>query len=204
MPNRLLKFFLFAAVFAGVILISCGGGPVGGFKASVNINDSLAQFTEARIYVDKINLFTREDNTTGYETLPGDAQEFEHMLFTLVGGEKGADPMFSLSWIMAAKSVEEIVGRNVAAYSVKMFPDITEYRKIAKTTDYIASYNEKTCYILLTITNVNAESKWINGIFNGVYIEKVGDRWRRMELREGRFGANYIMSPSANPTGEQL
>lgn len=196
MKKRLLITSIFISVFAIAFLNSCGG-PVGGFQITVNINDSLAQFSEARIYVNKIRLFTREDNTTGYETLPGDAQEFEHMLFTLVGGEKGADPMFSLSWIIAAKSVDEIVGRNVAAYSVKMFPDITEYRKIAKTTDYIASYNDKTCYVMLTITNVNTESNWINGIFNGVYIEKVGDRWRRMELREGRFGANYMMSASA-------
>ncbi|HDR90731.1 MAG TPA: hypothetical protein ENN75_00625, partial [candidate division Zixibacteria bacterium] len=123
---------------------------MGGFQITVNVNDSLAQFSEARIYVNKIRLFTREDNTTGYETLPSNTNDFEHMLFSLVGGEQGADPVFSLSWVMETKSVEEIVGRNVAAYSIKMFPDITEYRKIAKTTDYIASYNDNTCYVLLT------------------------------------------------------
>ena len=196
MRKRLLTIAIFFGLLAIAFLNSCGG-PVGGFQITVNVNDSLAQFSEARIYVNKIRLFTREDNTTGYETLPSNTNDFEHMLFSLVGGEQGADPVFSLSWVMETKSVEEIVGRNVAAYSIKMFPDITEYRKIAKTTDYIASYNDNTCYVLLTVTNVNSESNWINGIFNGVYVEKVGERWRRIELREGRFGANYMMSASA-------
>lgn len=193
-----LKITLFISILGLFIGLSCNGGPVGGYQITVNINDSLAQFEEARIYVDKIRLFTREDNTTGYEILPGDTEEFSHMLFNLVGGAKGADPVFSMSWVAQTESIEEIAGRNFAVYSMKMFPDMTQYRKIARTSDYIASYNDKTCYILVTITNVSPDEKWINGIFNGVYIEKVGDKWQRMELREGRFGANYEMSASVS------
>ncbi len=178
--------------------LSCESRPVGGYQISVVINDSTAQFEKARIYVDKIYIFAREDGTTGYHTLPADTNEYTHLLMSLVGGEKGADPVFSMSWIVQAKSVEEIAGRNIAVFSMKMFPDITEYRKIAKTQDYIASYNEQTCYIMLTITNVSPEKKWINGIFNGVYIEEVGNKWRRMELREGRLGANYEMAATVN------
>jgi hypothetical protein len=187
----LWKILLFISILGIVVAISCGGGPVGGFQVSVNMNDSLARFADARIYVDKINLFERADGTTGYEILPSDATDFSHMLFNLVGGASGADPVFSLSWTASVQEISETIGKNYAAYSIKMFPDLTEYRQIAKSADYMASYNAQTCFIIVVITNVNTESAWMNGIFNGVYIEKVGDKWRRIQLREGRFGANY-------------
>lgn len=189
----LWKIVLFAGILGIVVAISCGGGPAGGFQVSVNMNDSLARFSDARIYVDKINLFERADGTTGYEILPSNATDFTHLLFNLVGGAKGADPVFSLSWTASAQEVTETIGKNYAAYSIKMFPDLTEYRQIAKSADYMASYNAQTCFIIVVPTNVNPESAWINGVFNGVYIEKVGDKWRRIQLREGRFGANYSM-----------
>lgn len=198
MRKWMQKIPLYLGAFALFMALSCESGPVGGYQISVVINDSTAQFEKARIYVDKIHIFAREDGTIGYHILPADTNEYTHLLINLVGGEKGADPVFSMSWIVQAKSVEEIAGRNIAVFSMKMFPDIVEYRKIAKIQDYIASYNGQTCYIMLTITNVSPEKKWLNGIFNGVYIEKVGNKWRRMELREGRFGANYEMAATVN------
>jgi len=179
---------------AAAFLLSCNTGPVGGFELTLNLNDSLQEFEEARIYVDKINLFTREDGTIGYETVPPEADDFTNLLFTLMAGEKGRDPVFNITWIAQAKTVEETAGRNSALFSIKMFPDLPGYQNVAKTAEYIASYNGETCYILMTITNIDTEAKWINGILNGIYIEKIGDRWQRMEIREGRFGANYKMA----------
>ena len=193
----------FVALIAMAFISSCGGGPVGGFEVSVYVNDTLQEFEEARIYVDKINLFLREDGTIGYELLPPVVSEYSHLLFTLVGGEKGSDPVFSVNWVAQADSVPEIAGRNFAVYSIKMFPDIQNLKGTAKTTDYIASYNEETCYILLTITRVDPANGWINGIFNGVYVEKVGGAWRRIEVHEGRFGGRYSLAKAHKPEKQE-
>ena len=186
-----LEILFFIIIFIAAFFLSCGGGPAGGFQITANVNDSLAQFSEARIYYDKINLFVREDGTVGYEILSPSTQEYSHLLFSLMGGQKGSDPVFNVNWIAQAKTPEEISGRNFAIYSMKVFPDIVGYNRIAKTSDYIATYNDETCYVMLTVTKIDREAKWMNGIMNGVYIEQVSGRWKRMEIREGRFGANY-------------
>lgn len=193
MKNNIVLILLIALI---LLILSCGG-PVGGYQIQVLLNGEKISFPEARIYVDRVDLFELEDGSIGYSVVGSETTENSYLLFTLVGGEKGKTPQFNMSWLASANDISEIAGRNFPAFSIKMYPKIEGYSVIADEAEYLASYNGETCYIIITITKVDMENKWINGIFNNIYVEKVGGSWRRMELREGRFGAVFTMSSSA-------
>ena len=166
---------------------------MGGFEISVYLNGELVEFGQARIYVEKAITFEREDGKTGYELRDAASADYTHLLFTLVAGEKGREPTFAMKWLAEAKEPPETAGLNFKAYSIKTYPKNEKYAGVAASTHYVATLNGETCYIFITITNVNTEKKWVNGVFNGVYVDQVGDHWMRMEVREGRFGAHYEM-----------
>ncbi len=203
--TKIRQISAFSTVIAACVILSlsCGKGPVGGYKVDVYFNNQSIVFNNARIYVEKVKLFERGDGTIGYESVPSNGTDFTHMLFTLVTGQEGHEPTLNMSWIAAVKDVPEIAGRNFAAFSIKMFPPLPEYSAVATTSQYIASLNGETCYILITVTNVEPNKKWINGIFNGVFVERVGNEWKRMEVRDGRFGANYSWAAPLKPAGEK-
>ena len=183
-------------VISVLIILSCGG-PVGGYQIQVTLNGEKVVIPNARIYVEKVDLFERDDGTLGYNVLDSNSAEFNYLLFTLIGGEKGKPSQLAMTWLAKASDISEVAGRNFPAYSMKMFPPLEGYSNIAPTTEYMASYNDQTCYIVITLTKVDLEKKWINGVFNNIYVEKVENSWRRMELREGRFGAVFNFASQA-------
>lgn len=189
MSFRKLTILLYS-ITGLLFLISCTGGPVGGYEIGFNLNGERIEFPKARIYVEEVVLFQRSDGSIGYEFIENEGEEFTHLLFSLIAG-KEQEPDFSMTWICEADSVEEIAGRNFPAFTMKVDPEIEAYDSIPSADEYIATYNDETCYMVITITSVKREENWINGVINGVYIEMVGSKWQRMEIREGRFGASY-------------
>ena len=195
---------LLAAAALLVLLspLSCGG-PVGGYMVEFNLNGEKIAYPQARVYIEKIDLFEHGDGDITYSFVQ-EGMEHSHLLFTLVAGEWGEDPVFILKWIAETDSVPAIAGRNFAAFQMKTYPPGEKYQDVVPGKDYSASYNDQTCYVVITITNIEREDSWINGIFNGVYVEQVGDRWWRMEISEGRFGAGYGPPKGVKPTEESL
>jgi len=184
------KILLAGALLCILWMASCGG-PVGGYMVSLTLNGERFEYPQARVYIEKADVYRSYDGTVSYTILPEDAEEFSHLLFTLVAGEWGQDPVFIMTWLADVYEVPQVAGKNFAVSSIKIFPNNEKYEGIPSALDYSASFNMETCYIVTTITQVNVEANWINGILNGVYVEQVGDMWWRMEIRDGRFGAGY-------------
>jgi len=170
---------------------------------SMTLNGERLEYPQARVYVDKVNVYQHYDGTVGYSLLDPAEQNFTHMLFTLVAGEWGMDPVFILTLLADVQEIPQISGMNYAANSIKLYPQTEKYQGIPNATDYIASFNTQTCYIVVTMSKVQVEETWMNGIFNGVYVEQVGDRWWRMEIQDGRFGAGYAMASGGGNAAEQ-
>jgi len=194
------------AVFAVLIcllwVISCVE-PVGGFEVGLNLNGERFEYPQARVYIDKVSVYDHNDGTIGYTLLEQDSQDYTHLLLTLVAGEWGMEPVFIMTWLADVYEILQITGRNFAIYSVKLYPGAEMYQGIPNTADYVASLNTETCYMVVTITNIDPENLWVNGIFNGVYVEQIGDQWWRMEIQDGRFGAGYSETSSGGDSEEK-
>ncbi|MCK5833257.1 hypothetical protein KAH81_06255, partial [bacterium] len=190
----MLVFFLWMA--------SCQG-PVGGYMVSLTLNGERFEYPQARVYVDKVNVYQHFDGLTGYTILDQSVEEYSHLMFTLVAGEWGMEPVFIMTWLSDVYEVPQIAGRNYAVTSLKLYPGIEKYQGIPNAIDYVASFNTQTCYVVATLAKIELEESWVNGIFNGVYIEQVGDKWWRMEIKDGRFGAGYAFASSGGSASEE-
>ncbi|MCD6501275.1 hypothetical protein J7L01_01605 [bacterium] len=183
-------------------VVSCNE-PVGGFMVEMVLNGERFDYPQARVYIDKVNVYEHFDGTIGYSLLDQTAKEYSHLLFTLVAGEWGMEPVFIMTWLADVYEITQSAGKNYAIYTVKLFPSAEKYQGIPSAADYVAAFNTETCYMVVTITKVDTDNRWINGIFNGVYVEQIGDKWWRMEVQDGRFGGGYAESAAGQDVADQ-